>query len=1603
TADGVATLTYEALWRKGNAFFPFDGVDVIRLYDPANVSRTSPLRTVFASIGNTTVFRDVSDPAFDFRIQVITIDLAGLGLPQGSYVARFDDCCRIRGIQNAPESTYALETLIIYDGTDNGSPILNSRILTVVGKGLPYDQNLNAFDPDGRPLTYQWLIGSGHPTRGPTFNVPGITLDGAGQIFISPFDTANLVDFNPFNPAGDYVFKVRVTDADGAFSDRDVLLDVVATANQPPQIAPIGNRVIEVGESLVLPITAADPNAVDTVTLDTSVLPDNTVLVRTPGNPASGTLAFRPDAGQVGVFGINVEAEDDGTPILTDSELVTITVLDPGNGCPVLSALGNFDLMPGETLSFALSGADPDAGQMLSFAGSFLPPGASFDPATATFSWTPTAADVGVHLGTVFEIRDNSVPPCADREAVGFSVQPSNRFPELDPIGERSVTESAMVFFTVSASDPDGDALTFSAQPLPIGASFDPATRELMWTPTIGQAGTYEVTFRATDAGTPSLSDSETVRITVAPDGSEAIRLIGVAEEQVVAGPILVEAQVVSPFEITSVAFAIDGVEVNADAAAPYFLGGEQDGMPLGFDTSTLADGLHVIEATALDSAGQTNTTQRKIVVRNFVPPVVDDVDGLFDGAVTAGTIEVEIEASDDQQVASVEFLIDGESVNTETGVRYFLGGGLLPAGTFDVSCTVCLEAGDQDDDLVVVAVDEDGTLAVLCAAGNLTGIAFKGDGNGTPDGDPPADEDVCDVFRGVNGPAFGLCNAFCEAQDCDGPGFRETPCEQLRQNFIEQTGENRFPCEGGGDCIQALTLGWVEDPSRLATFGPEDFNGVLTRFQLPFEVPLGFDTTTLDNGAHTLTVIVTDNTGLETTVEIDFVVDNAPPPPDALKVTIAEPTTGEVFEAGRVLPFAAAIADAQGPVTVRFYADSDLVIEDQQAPFGTAVLVPDGTSSLVLQAIAEDDRGPRAAVPVVLAVMPRPVEEPEVEVLAISLENDLDGVAPLSTRLRITLSQDVDPASLTDAVSLDGGGTPLAVDVFVGADPQTVIAEPLVSLEPDTLHTVVVDGLSSLDGGRAPRRTARFLTEAGVATVLGFIADSDFEPLAGMAVSVGGVDGVTDEEGVFRLTDVPQGPQFLDVAGGLFDGVTYPALDFAIEVASGLDESGLDKPIVLPSLDVGGGLEVIAGTADGSGILTSSQLPGMALDLTGVTVENPDGTPFTGRMSISLVPDDAVPMELPPGVSSPTVVTVQPPSLRFDPPAPITYPALDSALPGETLPLWHFDHDLGDWFEYGTGTVTADGASIVSNPGQGLPKTGWGSPQPPWTTTTVTGRVFDSDPQSPPDGNDLHGCRVTAGTRFDFSDRNGLFRIENVGAGRQGRPIDIRVTAVCHDIRGRWYLGRKTVRAVQDGITQVSKLRIPGYAPLINNRLILHGDFQNRRAEKHVLQLNSSHAGEQRYQSEVNALRKLLRQRGFRQGGDIFNRGMLLTATGSFDADVRRAVLLFNTLEFENGGATGALGNDDKVGPGTSRRLNEAPPLLWGNMAQFGGIDYGCSDLNRAEPGDGYGATDAGIFLQRTLAMAINDISPPSGGPMPKHGSHQTGIDIDISLPNTN
>jgi len=92
-----------------------------------------------------------------------------------------------------------------------------------------------------------------------------------------------------------------------------------------------------------------------------------------------------------------------------------------------------------------------------------------------------------------------------------------NHAPVFQAVGPQSILEGLLERITVSATDPDGDALTYTATGLPPGAAFDAAQRKFEWTPGFDAAGSYTVKFIATDAHLPlqAVADTEVVVLTV--------------------------------------------------------------------------------------------------------------------------------------------------------------------------------------------------------------------------------------------------------------------------------------------------------------------------------------------------------------------------------------------------------------------------------------------------------------------------------------------------------------------------------------------------------------------------------------------------------------------------------------------------------------------------------------------------------------------------------------------------------------------------------------------------------------------------------------------------------------------------------------------------------------------------------------------------------------------------------------------------------------------------------------------------------------------------------------------------------------------------------
>ena len=203
-----------------------------------------------------------------------------------------------------------------------------------------------------------------------------------------------------------------------------------------------------------------------------------------------------------------------------DDFIIAISGTLPENNPPVLDLIGNQTVDEGVLLSIPLSASDPDDGDSLFFSMTNAPPGSSLVDnldGTATFSWTPGFDQAGDYPVT-FTVTDSGLPSASDSESISISVVDVNRPPVLSPIGSQSVNEGELLSMLLTASDPDGDNLSFTMSGAPTGADLVDnldGTADFFWTPEAGWAGIYPVGFTVTDDGAPAAADSEEVSIVV--------------------------------------------------------------------------------------------------------------------------------------------------------------------------------------------------------------------------------------------------------------------------------------------------------------------------------------------------------------------------------------------------------------------------------------------------------------------------------------------------------------------------------------------------------------------------------------------------------------------------------------------------------------------------------------------------------------------------------------------------------------------------------------------------------------------------------------------------------------------------------------------------------------------------------------------------------------------------------------------------------------------------------------------------------------------------------------------------------------------------------
>ena len=165
--------------------------------------------------------------------------------------------------------------------------------------------------------------------------------------------------------------------------------------------------------------------------------------------------------------------------------------------------------MVGELYEHDVDATDAN-GDPLTYSLTVSPESMAIDDTTGLVSWTPAVAGL---VDVTVKVEDTRGGMALQAFQIDVADIP-NGPPVLDPIGDRTVDLGSSLTIQLAATDPDGDPLTFLAQPMPLpeNASLNGVTGEFTLTPSESQIGEIALTFFVGDG---MLTDSESIIITV--------------------------------------------------------------------------------------------------------------------------------------------------------------------------------------------------------------------------------------------------------------------------------------------------------------------------------------------------------------------------------------------------------------------------------------------------------------------------------------------------------------------------------------------------------------------------------------------------------------------------------------------------------------------------------------------------------------------------------------------------------------------------------------------------------------------------------------------------------------------------------------------------------------------------------------------------------------------------------------------------------------------------------------------------------------------------------------------------------------------------------
>ncbi|MBF0439762.1 MAG: tandem-95 repeat protein, partial [Magnetococcales bacterium] len=265
----------------------------------------------------------------------------------------------------------------------------------------------------------------------------------------------------------------------------------VAPVNDPPKATNSATLTTNEDSELKGTLSATD---IDSPSLTYAIVTQPTKGSVTITNTATGAFTYTPTRNANGAESFTFKVNDGSLD--SNSATVNITI-NPVNDAPTATD-DSFSTDEDKAFSGTLLGTDIENNTLTySIVTSPKHGNVAITNGTAAFTYTP-AKDYNGTDSFTFKVNDGTVD--SNVATMTITINPVNDPPTIGGIPSTGVAENVAYSFIPTASDVDGDSLTFAIQKKPAWATFDTTTGALTGKPTSTDQGSYaDIVISVTD------------------------------------------------------------------------------------------------------------------------------------------------------------------------------------------------------------------------------------------------------------------------------------------------------------------------------------------------------------------------------------------------------------------------------------------------------------------------------------------------------------------------------------------------------------------------------------------------------------------------------------------------------------------------------------------------------------------------------------------------------------------------------------------------------------------------------------------------------------------------------------------------------------------------------------------------------------------------------------------------------------------------------------------------------------------------------------------------------------------------------------------------